>query len=141
MPGFVKGLLVGVAAGMVIALLAGSWWLLGRPDPLDRVIATSRGGSMADPSGGLYQVVVSAEPEPDAEAGTEAGVDRYLVSAIICISTCTYRQDLGAIGYAESPSDAVARFGEIRWEPEVVTIGGHDGVQRTIERAELEAHR
>lgn len=137
MPGFGRGLLVGALLGVAVTVIAGLWWTFGRPDPLDAVVATSRGGTMADhgdpaaPSGARYQVVISAEPDTDG----------YLVSGIVCIGGCAYRQDLGTIGRAESPADAVARFGDIRWEPEVITIGGRDGIHATIDRAQLEVHR
>lgn len=129
--------MIGAVVVAFLALVAGAWWSMTRPDPLDVVVATSRSGSMAsdnDPSaddGALYQAVVSANP----------GDDGLVVSAIVCISTCDYLQDLGDIGRADTMADAVARFGDLRWEPEELTIGGRDGVQFTLARSELEVHR
>jgi len=53
----------------------------------------------------------------------------------------SYQHDCGEIGLARSWSDAVARFGTIRWSPDGLRIGSGDPADYFLSREQLENHR
>src|SRR5688572_20875492 len=122
--------LLPLLAGSLVGLAAG-WFLRAHHTAaqLDHTIAMSWGDG---PYGrAFYGAHVYLVPLDDG----------YSVHARVYIGRGNdYFHDMGELGRAATDEEAVARWGEVQWKPEVLQIGtGADS--HTLERAVLENHR
>ena len=111
---------------LFIALLALCAWLYPQAAFPLRLIAVSWGD-------GAY-VYLGEEKDDRVEVKAKIQIGRGTLW-----TNATY--DLGVIGTAQDPIDAVKRWGTLAWKPDGLEIGGEAGKPYLVPRQEFERHR
>lgn len=119
---------------LFIALLALCAWLYTQAAFPLRLIAVSWGdGTYGQAHYGAY-VYLGEEKDGRIEVKAKIQIGRGTLW-----TNATY--DLGVIGTAQDPIDAVKRWGTLTWKPDGLEIGGEAGNPYLVPRQEFERHR